>query len=129
MLASVSVNAHSQCPNCAHPIKQDPRLVIAMRIGALALGAFAAYVEWKLFVAALLVGIPAGVFWGSKGNQSPQSACSQGVIDNLTQTQLHPIINLIFGAAVTVCHIDHHPTIFVPIVGFSLGAWVGTYLK
>lgn len=112
---------------CDHN-KPHPYTTMFMKVTAIALGAFAAYVEWKLFVASILVGIPLGFFWAIKGHHCPQASCS-GVIDNLTQTQLPPVINVIFGAAITICHLDHHPTVFVPLVGLSLGAWVGTFAQ
>lgn len=54
--------------------------------------------------------------------------CSQGFMEQLTGVQLPAPLKLGVNIAVTVGHIDHHSTIFVPIIGLNAGICIGSLL-
>lgn len=101
------------------------------KISAIALGVFSAFTDLKLFAPFFLIGAAIGVYSYFKQDKcchestSPASACSQGFLEHLTGVKLPAPISLAANIAVTICHIDHHATVFVPIVGLSVGNWVG----
>jgi len=100
------------------------------RISAIALGIFSAYVSWKLFVPFFFIGICIEIY-SYVQNEKPcghthlVSSCAHGLLEQLTGVKLPPIVSLAANIAVTVCHIDHHSIVFVPIIGISIGAWLG----
>lgn len=103
---------------------------ILEKISAVALGAFSAYVNWKLFVPFFFAGVCIGIYNYAQETKSSDhvhagSSCVHGVIEQLTGVKLPPIVSLAANVALTLDHIDHHSSVFVPIVGISLGAWVG----
>ncbi len=101
------------------------------KISAVALGIFSAYTNIKLFAPFFLLGVGIGVYTHIKHGpkdleaSSGGSACSQEFIEQVTGVKLPAPISLAANIAVTVCHIDHHTTVFVPIVGLAVGNWVG----
>lgn len=103
---------------------------IIEKISAIALGAFSLYTNRQLFVPFFLAGVCIGIYSYTKDKKSchkyhPVSSCAHGLLEELTGVKLPSIISTIANIAVTVCHIDHHATVFVPIVGVSLGNWIG----
>jgi len=141
------VSSHTHCNHCheqpsvhtskqepAHPPKKkstsDRLLLVAEKISAVALGAFSAYTNIQLFVPFFLVGIALGIHTFLKREAShvghvPSIGCSQGFMEQLTGIKLPTALSLAANIAITICHIDHHETVFVPIVAISLGAWAG----
>lgn len=110
--------------------KFDILINVIEKISAIALGVFSAYVNWKLFVPYFFVGVCIGIYSYTQDNAScsrphPVSSCAHGLLEQLTGVKLPPVISLVANIAITVCHIDHHSTVFVPIIGISLGAWLG----
>jgi len=100
------------------------------KVSAVALGAFAAYASFELFLPFFLSGTVLGLYqYISSGPQekcgSVGSSCSQGVIEQLTGVKLPPLISLGASLAITWCHIDHHTSVFVPIIALGIGAWAG----
>jgi hypothetical protein len=100
------------------------------KISAVALGVFSCYVNWKLFVPYFFIGMTIGVYSYLQNNKSNDhvhaaSSCANGLVEQLTGVKLPPVVSLAANLAVTVCHIDHHASVFVPVIGVSLGAWVG----
>lgn len=103
------------------------------KVSAVALGVFSAYASMELFLPFFLAGTAIGLYqYFSEGPQEGASrggvACSQGLLEQLTQVKLPPLVSLGTNLAITWCHIDHHTTVFVPVVGLSLGAWAGQSL-
>jgi len=114
--------------------KEKPKfdfLVSAVeKISAVALGVFSTYVNSKLFAPFFFVGMCIGVYSYIEDKKScqqthPVSSCAHGLLEQLTGVKLPPIVSLVANLAVTVCHIEHHQAVFVPITGISLGSWVG----
>lgn len=132
---------HTATPSCGtvhgccmdhhtHTTKKSSMLRVLECVSAVALGVFSAITNIKLFVPFFLVGMAIGVYQYLKegkqaGNNAPVSACSQGFLEQLTGSRLPVVISLMANIAVTLCHIDHHSDVFVPIVALTLGTWVG----
>ncbi len=126
--------AHSptRSENC--PLKKEPPFDVLMnvieKISAVALGVFSAYTCLELFVPAFFFGVCVGIYSYIQDEKSCNhghsgSSCAQGLLEQLTGVKLPRTVSLAANIAVTVCHIDHHATVFVPVTGVSLGAWVG----
>lgn len=103
---------------------------IIEKVSAIAMGIIAAMTDLKLFVPFFLVGCAIGFYQYATEPEHRRhggitSSCSQGFIEGLTGVKLPPLVSLVANIAVTVCHIDHHSDVFVPVVGVSIGAWVG----
>ncbi len=118
--------------NCHSKEKSNFDLLINVieKISAIALGAFSLYTNWQLFVPFFFVGTCVGIYSYIQDKKSchehnPASSCAHGLLEQLTGVKLPPIISLVANIAVTVCHIDHHATVFVPVIGVSLGNWIG----
>jgi hypothetical protein len=135
---SLKVHNHTAPDAChshsCHPKKNkstfDKVMNIAEKISAVALGIFAASVSFKLFLPFFFVGVGIGAYnyaqnKHSHNNASGVSPCAQGFLEGLTGVKLPAPVSLATNIAVTVCHIDHHGSVFVPIVGISVGAWAG----
>ncbi|GAB4226604.1 MAG: hypothetical protein Tsb0021_02760 [Chlamydiales bacterium] len=108
----------------------DPLINIIEKISAIALGALSFYINRQLFVPFFFVGVCIGIYGHIKDKNTcsghpPVSSCAHGLLEQLTGVKLPPVITLIANISVTVCHIDHHATVFVPIIGISLGNWIG----
>ncbi len=100
------------------------------KISAVALGVFSAFISLKLFVPFFLAGICIGIhsYMQDKAGTNPLdsvSSCAHGLLEQLTGVKLPWPVSVAANTAVMVCHIDHHEVVFVPIIGVSLGAWVG----
>lgn len=123
---------HHEVKTCCAKEKSKFDMVINVleKISAVALGVFSAIVDWKLFVPFFFVGTGIGIYsyiQDSKvgGHVHPISSCANGLLEQLTGVKLPPVVSLAANIAVTVCHIDHHSTVFVPVIGVSLGNWIG----
>jgi hypothetical protein len=108
----------------------DTLLPMIEKVTAIGLGILSAYTNIQLFVPYFIGGAAIGVFSYLQNRQAvdithQSSSCAYGLIEQLTQVKLPPIVSLAANVAVTVCHIDHHETVFVPVIALSLGAWVG----
>lgn len=109
----------------------DRMFYILEKVSAIAIGVFSAYVSYDLFLAFFILGTAVGMyqyFYSTDTDRIARhraSSCSQTLLEQLTGAKLPPLASLIANLGVTWCHIDHHTRIFVPIVGFSLGAWTG----
>lgn len=108
----------------------DVLINIIEKISAIVLGIFSAYVCLELFIPFFFIGIAIGIYSYTQDKKScdhthPGSSCAHGLLEQLTGVKLPKIVSLGANLAVTVCHIDHHAAVFVPVVGISLGAWIG----
>lgn len=112
---------------------EEPQVWVRIieKVSAVALGAFSLYTSWQLFVPFFVAGVCMGVYSYSKNGESCHdnhsvSSCAHGLLEELTGVKLPRVVTAVIGIAVTVCHIDHHATVFVPVVGVSLGNWIGS---
>lgn len=105
-------------------------MIVLERISAVAAGAFAVYVKWKLFAPYFIVGVVLGVGGYFKyGNLKQEchsiSGCASDTLEGMTGVKLPPIVGLVSAMAVWISHIDHHQKIFVPITAVTIGYWLG----
>jgi hypothetical protein len=99
-------------------------------ISRIALGVIAMITSATLFIPWLGIGVVWGLYehhnqTKSCSHQHGFAGCGQGFMERMAGTPFRPELSLIANLAVTICHIDHHPTIFVPYSGFALGMWMG----
>jgi hypothetical protein len=122
-------------PPCCHISCQessyDRLFYILEKVSAVALGIFSAYVCYELFLAFFALGTAVGVYQYFYSDASDRiakhkaSSCSQNLLEQLTGVKLPALASLIANLGITWCHIDCHSKVFVPIIGFSLGAAAG----
>ncbi len=108
----------------------DQYLNVAQVVSAIAVVAFALYVDPALFAASFVFGVFVGAYQSFRRAEGDRcstegASCSQGVFEQLSGVKLPKIIELIASVAVVLCHIDHHPTVFIPISGLYFGARLG----
>jgi hypothetical protein len=130
-----AVHNHPQVACChghehRHESVSDRVLYILEKVTAVALAVFCAYACMELFLPFFLVGMAVGLYQhisaqGQLEGPTGAASCSQGFLEQLTGVRLPRLVSLIANVGVTWCHIDHHTTIFVPVVAVSVGAWVG----
>lgn len=134
-MAAIHNHHHHAC--CHEPVHQpsisEQLFKILEKVSAVALGAFAAYASMELFLPFLLLGTAVGLYQHFSSTRdhadgSTGSGCSQGFLEQLTGVKLPPLLSLGANLAITWCHIDHHTSIFVPVIALSLGAWAGQAL-
>lgn len=102
----------------------------AGKISAIALGIFSYYVNYRLFLPCFITGIYLGIAGNASNSHSHlHSDASCSPLEHLTGVNLPMPVKLFSSIAITFCHIDHHPTVFVPIVAVSLGNWLGNSIK
>lgn len=109
---------------------------ILEKISLVALAAFAAYTSPKLFLPFFGVGVILGIYlhWDKKvkhhhnHEHEEGGGCSQGFLEQLTGVKLPPPLGLAANIGITICHIDHHGTVFVPLTGLNAGLWAGKLL-
>lgn len=110
----------------------DTVMFVLEKISLIALGIFTAYKNINLFLPYMAAGLVLGFysFFVDKNSSSSAhgSACSQGFLEHLTGVKLPAPISLLADVAITLCHIDHHASVFVPIAAGLFGAWAGKSL-
>lgn len=122
---------HCHVPCCQKKRSLFDTLIIGLeKVSLVALGVFSAYIDLKLFVPSFFAGMCISVYIYFQDKKEAQcdssvSSCAHGFVEQLTGVKLPAAISLAANLGVTVCHIEHHATVFVPIIGVSLGAWVG----
>lgn len=131
---SQAVHHHAPCCH-GHQVLQESSLSESLfhlleKVSAIAIGVFAAYASFELFLSFFALGTAVGLYQyfsaePDQGGPSAHSSCTQGFMEQLTHVKLPPLLSLAANLAITWCHIDHHTTVFVPVVGVSIGAWAG----
>ena len=114
-----------------HERYQTSKLMnVIEKISMAALAVFSACILPELFMVSALAGMAFGTYRyyttpPEKRLDPAGSVCSQGFLEHLTGVRLPAALSLIANVAITVCHIEHHAPVFVPLVGLSIGAWAG----
>lgn len=112
-----------------HEDRMEKALRLAEKLSAVALGVLAAHACFWLFLPSFAAGIIIGVYTSqntsSRHHHHPEGTCSHAFIEQTTGVKLPDSLALLAGFAVTAVHIDHHASVFVPIVGLTLGIWAG----
>lgn len=130
VIAPPHVHTHSHCTAHHEPDQENICMRVLEQVSAVALAIFSAFTDLALFVPFFLIGVGIAFYQRFSGQSAEAlgggaGGCSQGLLEQLTQTKLPPLVSLGANLAVTWCHIDHHSSVFVPIVALSTGAWVG----
>ncbi len=119
------------CNHCHDHDKEKPKhvvLIIIEKVSAIALIAFSAYISWKLFLPWFFAGVAIGIYTHDKklGHHNHSgSSCASGILEQLTGVKLPPLISAGANIAVTICHVEHHKSVFVPVIAIMGGNWVG----
>lgn len=122
---------HSDCDLYTPPTTTfDSLLPVIEKITAIGLGILSACTSFELFVPFFIGGMLTGIYSYAQNKDVTNithrtSSCAYGLIEQLTDVKLPPAVSLAANVAITVCHIDHHASVFVPIIALSLGAWAG----
>lgn len=101
-------------------------------ITRVALGAIAALTSPPLFIPSFLVGVGVGFYHHYQNGQSNHHhriGCGQGFMEWMAEMHFPSHLSLIANLGVTICHIDHHPVVFVPYCGLALGMWAGKMVE
>ena len=108
---------------------------LVAKVSALALGVLAAITDLGLFIPAFALGTVIGVATYQKSvhshkhshfhGHSSDGGCSHGFMEKYLEIKVPESVGFVAAAAVFAVHIDHHPEVFVPIVGVSVGIWAG----
>lgn len=120
-------------PCCASPSEQPPAWFrVIEQITAVALAVLAYQVSADLFIPFALVGASIGLYQAltsnaSEHDHSARMGCSRGLMEQLTGIQLPRLVALATDVAVMGCHIDHHATVFVPMIALYTGAKLALY--
>jgi len=133
---SSTVEGSQKCSH-THSIDQNSCykdfMCVLEKISLVALAVFAGYTNPKLFLSFFGGGVFLGIVThitkkhecGDKHGHEDGGGCSQGFLEQLTGVRLPAPVGLAANVAITVCHIDHHQTIFIPLIGLNAGMWVG----
>lgn len=107
-------------------------LHVLEKVSLVALAALSLYTSWQLFIPFFLAGSALGLhtYFTDKNAEYTRisPSCTQGILEQVTGFRLPPAIALVSNVAITACHTMSHGMIFVPIVGFSVGAFAGKTL-
>jgi hypothetical protein len=104
-------------------------------ITRLALGTIAAYTSALLFLPSFFIGMVLGMRHHHYSNRMTAHehgheivGCGQGFMESMADMHFPDEISLLANLGVTICHLDHHPLVFVPYAGVAVGMWAGQLL-
>lgn len=132
-----SIHNHGSC--CHTPdrtlfltknLNMDKVIKVVEKISLFAIGIFSAMTSFPLFIGTFAFGMGIGV-WDAKNltdrlhTHRDHALCAHGFMEHLTGVKLPAPLALAANIAILVAHIDHHATVFVPIVGMTMGIWAG----
>lgn len=105
------------------------------KVGALAfalLGAFSAHTSPKNFTAFFILGTALGInsYLNNKDSKEKthkhgSSACVDGFFNEISGVKLPASALIVANFFITLCHIDHHANVYVPVAGIYCGAFAG----
>jgi len=104
---------------------------IAEKVSMVAIAVFAAVTDPILFAASFSLGLVIGLFDRQHDKAAVHhghAACAHSFLEDLTGVKMPAPLGFIANVAVLVAHIDHHPTVFTPLVGVIMGLWAGKML-
>ncbi len=122
-----TVNNLNSCSPCCETPQNPLWFSLVEQVTAVALAVFAFQVSADLFVPFFLVGIVIGGYQALTSDPAERDngaamGCSRGLMEQLTRVKLPRLVSLAADVAVMWCHIDHHSTVFVPMIGLYAGA-------
>jgi hypothetical protein len=138
---NISMSIQHCATNCSNKIQESVSQIkkggtenvfrLIEKVSVVALGVLAALTSLELFLPSFALGVVVGILTPkhqhkhSHHSHKIEATCSHGYIEQGTGIELPRPLALAAGFAVTAVHIDHHASVFVPIVGVTLGIWVG----
>ncbi len=95
-----------------------------------ALGVLAATTAPLLFAPVFVAGVAWGAYhnhhYGHMHTHAPHpSGCGQGFMESMAGMHFPHEISLLANLGITICHVDHHPEVFVPYCAVAVGMWAG----
>lgn len=127
--------AHSACHSDAISVHKSniagPILSIVAKVSVVALAVLSIITDRALFYPYFAVGLMIGAYIRCSSDGSgdrvmrTENIAFSGLIENITGVRLPPLLCLGINVSSYVCHIDHHPGLFIPATGLAVGAWIG----
>jgi len=113
------------------PTEYESMMELLNIVTRLVLGILAAKTAPALFIPCAV----AGVVWGLShavqhghhhgGSAIHPSGCGQGFMESVAGMHFPPELTVIANLGITLCHLDHHPEVFVPYCAVAVGMWTG----
>lgn len=100
-------------------------------ITRVALAVIAVMTDATLFVPSFVVGVGVGLYnhhYYAEHHHHHRIGCGQGFMEWMAEMHFPAELSLFANLGVTICHIDHHPIVFVPYCAVALGMWCGKLL-
>jgi|GEM_PF-3382055 len=118
------------CNKCSEKIVPTIKKVSALAFAIL--GAFSAFTSPKIFTAFFVVGAFLGVCSyfnnkniSAKSHKHGSSACVDGFLSEISSVKLPATVLIVANFFITLCHVDHHANVYVPVTGLYCGAFFG----
>lgn len=123
-------NLNAELNNISEKIKPTTDKVAAFAFAIL--GAFSAHTSPKNFTAFFIAGTAFGIcsYFNNEKNKEKlhkheSSACVDGFFSEISGVKLPGGLLVALNFFITLCHIDHHATVYVPVAGLYCGAFAG----
>ena len=113
------------------PTAYESMMELLNIVTRVALGILAAKAAPALFAPCVLVGVAWGlnysVQYGDHHSHAAihPSGCGQGFMESVAGMHFPPELTVIANLGITLCHLDHHPAVFVPYCAVAVGMWMG----
>jgi hypothetical protein len=126
-------NLNTFCNNASE--KLVPQIKKICSVAFVILGGFSAYTSPKIFTAFFIAGFVMGVsaHFSEKDiklhkGRHHKSGCVDGFLNEISNVKLPASIVVVSNFFITLVHIDHHATVYVPLTGLYCGAVFGKYV-
>ncbi len=106
----------------------DRLLRVVERICDTVLITFALFTSPHYFLPGFILGFCWSIFDPNKKsnqNKHPGHGCAQSYLERMAGFTFPPLVRIAAEVGTIICHIDHHPVVFAPIIGFAAGTWSG----
>lgn len=124
---------------CHHPSKACHKAAtpnrdlinIMNQVTRIALAIIAVMTSATLFFPVFFIGMALGWYHHhyspsvEQGHGPEILGCGQGFMESMADMHFPAEISLLANLGVTICHIDHHPLVFVPYAALAVGMWAG----
>lgn len=125
-LESLNISLNSNIKKIAPTVEKVGALAFAL------LGAFSAHTSPKNFTAFFILGTALGInsYLNNKDSKEKthkhgSSACVDGFFNEISGVKLPASALIVANFFITLCHIDHHANVYVPVAGIYCGAFAG----
>lgn len=127
-VSTINTHTHKHGEVHKHEHKQSRTELawdILEKISTISLGIFSAYVNFKMFLPSFLAGVGIGAYNYFYDNEGCDHVHTFGSCSQIRGVRLPAPVTIAINFAITICHIDHHSSVFVPVMGIQVGAWAG----